>query len=112
MLWQKARRALTIKCLQFPLTAVYTFTDYCSQGQTLSHVIVDIASPPTSTLSLFNLYVVLSRSAGRHSIRLLREFDNNVFRKKHDQQLLDEDARLANLDTETRCWYELVALCS
>ncbi|KAL4061814.1 hypothetical protein J3A83DRAFT_4109614, partial [Scleroderma citrinum] len=34
------------------------------------HVIVDIASPPTGGLSLINLYVALSRSRGRSSIRL------------------------------------------
>ena len=29
------------------MTATFTFTDYCSQGQTLPYVIVDIASLPT-----------------------------------------------------------------
>ena len=102
----------TIKRKQFPLTAAYAFTDYRSQGQTLNHVIVDIASPPTGTLSLFNLYVAWSHSAGRHSMQLLREFDSNVFKRKHDQQLLDEDDRLAYLDTETKRWCELAALRS
>ncbi|KAH9943738.1 hypothetical protein B0H21DRAFT_695357, partial [Amylocystis lapponica] len=54
--------------------AAYAFTDYRSQGQTISFVIVDIASPPSgSDLTLFNVYVALSRSSGRHSIRLLRD---------------------------------------
>ena len=99
----------TIKRLQFPLTAAYAFTDYRSQGQTIPYVIVDIASPPTGALNLFNLYVALSRSAGRHSIRLLRDFDSNVLKRKHDQQLLDEDTRLERLNTETKDWYEVAA---
>ena len=41
------------------MTAAYTFTDYWSQGQMIPYVIVDIGSPPTGTLSLFNLYVAL-----------------------------------------------------
>ncbi|KAJ7770381.1 hypothetical protein B0H14DRAFT_2383013, partial [Mycena olivaceomarginata] len=46
----------------------YAFTDYRSQGQTIPYVLVDIASPPTGKLSLFNLYVALSRSSGRETI--------------------------------------------
>ncbi|KAI0245278.1 hypothetical protein BJV78DRAFT_1139636, partial [Lactifluus subvellereus] len=47
------------------ITPAYTFTNYCSQGQTISHVIVDLASPPLGSLSLFNVYVALSRSSGQ-----------------------------------------------
>ena len=36
----------TIKRRQFPMTAAYAFTDYCSQGQTIPYVLVDIATPP------------------------------------------------------------------
>jgi len=50
----------TIKRRQFPITAAYAFTDYCSQGQTITHVLIDIAMPLTGGLSLFNLYVALS----------------------------------------------------
>jgi ATP-dependent exoDNAse (exonuclease V) alpha subunit len=96
--------------------AAYAFTDYRAQGQTIPHVIVDIASPPMGTLSVFNLYVALSRSASRHSICLLQDFDQDfdskLFKRKHDQQLLDEDARLESLDTETKSWHELRGMCS
>ncbi|KAI5984330.1 hypothetical protein EDD15DRAFT_2115244, partial [Pisolithus albus] len=44
------------------ITAAYAFTDYRSQGQTLDSVIVDIATPPSGGLNLFNLYVALSRN--------------------------------------------------
>lgn len=73
---------------QFPMTPVYAFTDYRSQGQTLPYVIVDIATPPSGGLNLFNLYVALSRSSGRSSICLLRDFDNEVFQKSHCSELL------------------------
>ncbi|KAJ7865406.1 hypothetical protein B0H13DRAFT_1637101 [Mycena leptocephala] len=55
------------------MTGAYAFTDYRSQGQTIPYVLVDIAKPPTGTLSFFNLYVALSRSSRRETIRLLRD---------------------------------------
>jgi len=65
----------TMKRRQFPITPAFAFTDYRSQGQTIPYVVVDIASPPNGNLNLFNLYVALSRSSGRDTIRLLRDFD-------------------------------------
>jgi hypothetical protein len=66
----------SVRRCQFPITAAY---DYRSQGQTLPYVIIDIASPPSGTLTLFNLYVALSQSSGRQSIRLWRDFDDELF---------------------------------
>ncbi|KAJ7031922.1 hypothetical protein C8F04DRAFT_959572 [Mycena alexandri] len=71
----------TVKRQQYPLTAAYAFTDYRSQGQMLPYVIVDIGTPPTGGLSLFNLYVALSRSSG------------------------PEDNRLEELDRKTKEWW-------
>ena len=100
----------TVQRRQFPMTAAYAFTDYRSQGQTLPYVIIDIASPadspPTGSLGLFNLYVALSRSSGRSSIRLLRDFDDKLFMASHDPALVDEDERLEKLNIETNLWYE------
>ncbi|KAL4064954.1 hypothetical protein V8B97DRAFT_1193322 [Scleroderma yunnanense] len=92
----------SVKRHQFPITAAYAFTDYRSQGQTLQHVIIDIASPPTGGLSLFDLYVALSRSRGRSTIRLLRQFDNKVFQASHCVELLAEDDRLKDQDEMTK----------
>ena len=100
----------TVQRKQFPLTGAYAFTDYRSQGQTIIYVIVDIASPPTGGLNLFNLYIALSRSSGRETIRLLRDFDDKLFAKEHDKALIREDARLETLDKETCKWYEKVLL--
>ena len=73
-----AKKAKTVTHLQYPATAAYCFTEYRSQGQTILHVTVNIASPPSGKLS-FNLYVALSRNSGRGTIRLLREFDDDIF---------------------------------
>ncbi|KAJ8586619.1 hypothetical protein M405DRAFT_743303, partial [Rhizopogon salebrosus TDB-379] len=43
----------------------YSFTDYRSQCQTISHTIIDIGTPPTGGLTPFNVYVALSRSHER-----------------------------------------------
>ncbi|KAG1852685.1 hypothetical protein F4604DRAFT_1629041 [Suillus subluteus] len=64
------------------MTAAYAFTDYRSQGQTIPYVLVDIATPPTGGLNLFNLYVALSR------------------------KLLEEDDRLKGLDERTTDWWK------
>ncbi|KAI6031186.1 hypothetical protein BKA83DRAFT_4044971, partial [Pisolithus microcarpus] len=60
------------------------FTDYRSQGQTLQSVIVDIATPPSGGLNLFNLYVAL-------------------FNK-----LLMEDERLEEQNKQMRTWWNEV----
>ena len=51
------------------------------------------------------LYVALSRSSGRDSIRLLRDFDNKIFRGSHDPVLVDEDESLESLNNQTKTWY-------
>ena len=55
--------------------------------------------------SLFNLYVAFSRSSGRDTITLLRDFKDNLFRASHDPTLTAEDERLENLDKTTKEWY-------
>jgi hypothetical protein len=91
---------------QFPMTAAYAFTDYRSQGQTIPVVMVDVAKPPTGKLDLFNLYVALSRSSGRSTIRLLRDFEDEIFKSSHCIQLMEEDDRLETLDRNTKEWWE------
>lgn len=98
-------KSRTVTRTQFPITGAYSFTDYRAQGQTIPYVVVDIATPPTSGLSLFNLYVALSRSSGRNTIRLLRDFDDDTFLQAHVPELLEEDERLGGLDIFTRGWW-------
>jgi len=93
----------TVKRRQLPITGAYAFTDYQSQGQTISNVVIDIAKPPTGgELSLFNIYVSLSRSRGRSSIRILHDFDKSMLLKPVDSHLILEDERLQHLDAETK----------
>ncbi|PSS19942.1 hypothetical protein PHLCEN_2v3115 [Hermanssonia centrifuga] len=98
----------TVHRRQYPITPAYAFTDYRAQGQTLPYVLVDIASPPTGGLNLFNVYVALSRSSGRETIRLLRDFDDEVFTQAHDAELTLEDERLEELDVVTKRWWQVV----
>ncbi|PSS32096.1 hypothetical protein PHLCEN_2v2137 [Hermanssonia centrifuga] len=95
----------TVHRRQFPITSAYAFTDYRAQGQTLPYVVVDIATPPSGGLNLFNLYVALSRSTGRDSIRLLRDFDPGMFMQSHEPELALEDERLEDLDRITKQWW-------
>lgn len=99
-------KSKTVKRTQLPLTAAYAFTDYRSQGQTISHVVVDIGQPPSGGLTPFHAYVALSRSSGRETIRLLRDFDETLFTKVPCEKLEAEDRRLEDLDKETKEWWD------
>ncbi|KAF9471179.1 hypothetical protein BDN70DRAFT_820350 [Pholiota conissans] len=85
------------------MTLAWAFTDYRSQGQTLPFVIIDIATPPSGKpLTLFDLYIALSRSRRRANIRILRDFDESIFFSSHDSYLADEDSRLQRLNENTK----------
>ena len=99
-------KARTVTRTQFPITGADSFTDYRAQGQTIPYVVIDIAPPPSSGLSLFNLYVSLSRSSGRETIRLLRDFDDQMFLQAHEPELIDEDERLEEMDVATKEWWD------
>ena len=107
---EKKKKVVEVKVFRKGCTAAYCFTDYRSQGQTIPHVIVDISHLPAAGSSrLFNLYVALSRSSGRETIRLLQEFDDEIFLEAHEPELVPlEDERLDNLDDTTKqSWQEM-----
>lgn len=85
------------------VTPAYAFTDFKSQGQTIEHVIVDLAKPPSGDLTPFTAYVALSRSRGRDTIR--REYDESLFTTHPCEELREEDGRLEKLDRETANTY-------
>jgi hypothetical protein len=95
----------SIRRTQFTMTAAYAFTDYRSQGQTIPTLLADVARPPSGRIDLFNLYVTLSRSSGRDTIRLLRDFDDEMFLTQHDPALQIEDDRLERLNRVTEEWW-------
>ena len=86
---------------QYAMTAGYAFTDYKSQGQTIEYVIIDIGKPPTGH-SRHSPYVALSRSRGRDTIQLLRDFDNNLYQNHPSEALRREMTRLKGLNNATR----------
>ncbi|KAF8806111.1 hypothetical protein BYT27DRAFT_7040204, partial [Phlegmacium glaucopus] len=62
----------------FGITAAYAFADY---RKTLPHV---LGRYSLEIPNLFNLYIALSRSSGRGTIRLLRDFDpKKLFKQSH-----------------------------
>jgi ATP-dependent exoDNAse (exonuclease V) alpha subunit len=89
---------------QYEMTTGYAFTDYKSQGQTIEYVIIDIRKPPTGTLSPFSIYVALSQSRGRDTIRLLRSFDPNLFQNHPSEELRHNMRRLECLNEETKAF--------
>jgi hypothetical protein len=91
---------------QIAIVPGYAFTDYKAQGQTMECVIVDISRPPSGRLSPFSVYVALSRSRGRKTIRILRDFDPTLFMHHPSEDLRLEMQRLERLDEETRAIYE------
>ncbi|KAF8803393.1 hypothetical protein BYT27DRAFT_7214714 [Phlegmacium glaucopus] len=91
---------------QIAIVPGYAFTDYKSQGQTMECIIVDISKPPSGKLSPFSVYVALSRSRGRKTIRILRDFDPALFMHHPSEDLRADMARLERLDDETKVVYE------
>lgn len=95
----------TVLQKQLPLTAAYAFTDYCSQGQTIQQVIINITSPPTGTITPFNIYVALLHCRGREGIHLLCDFDEKLLMSHPSEFLRLEDERLARMDKVTEAWW-------
>ncbi|KAG1847831.1 hypothetical protein DFJ58DRAFT_730013 [Suillus subalutaceus] len=91
----------TVTRRQLALTPAYAFTDFKSQGQTIEHVLVDVGRTTCFNLSPFNVYVALSRSRGRDTIRLLRDFDNDLFLRHPSEDLRIEERRIDGLVEET-----------
>jgi len=92
---------------QYPLCAAYTFTDHKAQGQTIEYVIVDIGPTKKFPVDPFTAYVALSRSRGRDTIRLLRDFDDAIFTKHPSEDLHLEDERLKLLDGTTKDKFDM-----
>jgi ATP-dependent exoDNAse (exonuclease V) alpha subunit len=97
--------SVSVQRRQLPLTPAYAFTDFKSQGQTINHVIVDLGKTVQFALSPFNAYVALSRSKGRDTIRLLRDFEDNLFTRHPSENLREEELRLTQLAENTKTDY-------
>jgi len=62
----------------------------------------DIGKPPTGSLSPFSVYVALSRSRGRDTIRLLRDFNPNLLQNHPSEDLRIEMQRLEQLNEKMK----------
>ena len=63
---------------------------------------IDIGNSPTRSLSPFAVYVALSRSRGRDTIRLLRDFDNELFQHHPSKALRLDMERIEGLNMATK----------
>jgi ATP-dependent exoDNAse (exonuclease V) alpha subunit len=93
---------ITVIRRQYALTAAYALTDIKSQGQTLGTIFVDLRQPPSGKISPFSVYVALSRSRGRDSIRLIGNFDETLFKTHPNYDLALEMERLHGLAAVTQ----------
>ena len=88
--------------LQLPLVPAYAYTDYKSQGKTLTHAIVDLQS----AMSLQGAYVMLSRVRSLRGLMLLRPFGASKVCGRLSQELRDEFRRISRLDQATKARFE------
>ena len=98
-------RKIKLERRQLAIVPGYAFTDYKAQGQTMECVIVDISRPPSGSISAFSMYVALSRSRGRKTIRILRDFDPTLFMHHPSKDLRLDMARIECLNEQTQELY-------
>jgi len=92
---------------QLMLTPAYVFTDYKAQGQTMRPIIVDLSRTPTRKLNQFNAYVTMLYRTRHLNIRLLRDFNIDLFTMHPNQDLMESDMQLEVLNELTRTRYNL-----
>jgi len=88
--------AKQFSCLQLPLLPSYAYTDFKSQGRTLTKVIVDLATARGQ-----GIYVMLSRVKSLQGLAILRYFPANKIFERISSELRDELCRLSQLARET-----------
>ena len=91
---------------QIPLTPAFAMSDYRVQGRGLNTFIVDLQRPPTGSLKLENIYVMLSRASNWEDISILRRFDESIFQAKADETLMEYDKYLQSQNEATKAQYK------
>jgi hypothetical protein len=92
------RGRFSISRLQLPLLPAYSYTDYKSQGRSLSFAFVDLASAK----SLQGAYVMLSRVKELSGLAILRDFKDKLIEQDLSSDLHKELSRLDELDAATK----------
>jgi ATP-dependent exoDNAse (exonuclease V) alpha subunit len=87
-----------ISRLQVPLLPAFCYTDYKSQGRSLTKAIVDLAS----ARSLQGVYVMLSRVRSLDGLAVLRWFPPDKVNQRLSQEIRDEFERLSTLAQRTK----------
>lgn len=99
------RAERTVSRQQLPLVPAYAYTDYKSQGKSLTKAIVDIES----AMSIQGVYVMLSRLRTLDGLLILRPFSVAKICVRLSQELRAELARIDILDELTRKRYNTAA---
>jgi hypothetical protein len=94
-----------ISRLQLPLLPAYSYTDYKSQGRTLSHAVVDLASAK----NLQGVYVMLSCVKTLDGLAVLRPFEPKKIKQRLSQELRTELECLNILDEQMRLHYQMIS---
>ncbi|EIN06868.1 hypothetical protein PUNSTDRAFT_72032 [Punctularia strigosozonata HHB-11173 SS5] len=87
----------TISRTQLPLVPAYSYTDYKSQGRSLSHAIVDLASAK----SLQGVYVMLSRVRNLKGLAVLRWVPPQHINQRLSEEIRDELTCIQYLHEQT-----------
>ncbi|PIL26216.1 hypothetical protein GSI_11971 [Ganoderma sinense ZZ0214-1] len=91
----------SISRTQLPILPAYAYTDYKSQGKSLTRAIVDL----DSAMSLQGVYVMLSRVKTLDGLLILRGFSPSKICGRLSQELRDELARIDRLaERTTHSW--------
>ena len=97
--WYRANgQRVSVSRTQLPLLPSYAYTDYKSQGRSLTEAIVD----PESASSLQGVYVMLSRVRSLAGCAILRPFKVTKVIQRLSQELRTELHRLEELDHHTQ----------
>jgi hypothetical protein len=104
------RNKSTFDRIQIPLTCGFAMSDFRVQGNGLSKGIFDLKKPPSGRLLAANIYVMLSRVSNWEDLAILRPFEDSVLSSLADEELMEYEQYLVDMDRETECREERVAL--
>ena len=80
------------------------------QGQTIPHVLVDIALPQQQNIVVQSVCRFFEELWARNN--KLKVVDDKVFLESHEPELVSEDKRLGDLDEPTRVWRQKICFHS
>ena len=92
-----SHRKCTIQRKQVPIEPGFAMTVHKAQGQTMEHVIVDLAG----CMGTEAPYVMVSRAKSLDGLRVFRRFDIKQITKRRSEELRCEFSRLAHLKWRT-----------